>query len=141
MKSRCKIYCVGCSDDVDAELVSGKEVYPHRPDLANIPFWRCPECHNFVGCHYKSANPTRPLGVIATKELKSMRMAIHRQLDSMWRVNGRRNKKLRGEIYRELSERLGVDYHTGNIQSEEDAHKVLNILNEMKGERNEDNNI
>lgn len=137
MKNRCKIYCVGCSEDVDAELVSGKEVYPHRSDLVDIPFWRCPVCHNFVGCHYKSANPTRPLGVIATKKLKRMRMAIHRQLDSMWRINGRKNKKLRGEIYRELSQRLGFDYHTGNIQSEEDAYKVLKILNEMKGEWNE----
>ena len=31
------IFCCGCGVDVVAELVSGKEIYPHRADLYALP--------------------------------------------------------------------------------------------------------
>ena len=64
-----------------ARLTDGKEVYPHRSDLNSLPFWICDRCRNFVGCHHKTKNPTRPLGCIPNKEMKNARKHIHNLLD------------------------------------------------------------
>ena len=61
MKRR-SIFCCGCQRKVDARLTNGEEMYPHRYDLANLPFWKCDVCQNFVGCHHKTKNRTKPLG-------------------------------------------------------------------------------
>lgn len=42
------IFCCGCQTDVQARLTSGREVYPHRDDLASLPFWKCDGCGNTV---------------------------------------------------------------------------------------------
>lgn len=118
------IYCVGCQTDVNAELISGKDVYPSRADLADIPIWRCPNCKNTVGCHHKTNNPTKPLGVIATPELKKKRMKIHAVLDPMWKTGG----FSRQEVYRQLSDDLGYSFHTANIQSIDEANRVIRII-------------
>lgn len=67
------LYCCGCQCLVEARLTTGAEVYPHRDDLAELPFWRCDICKNWVGCHWKTADRTRPLGNIPTKEIKAAR--------------------------------------------------------------------
>ena len=70
------IYCCKCLKNVDAELISGQGAYPQVNDelqqkLWHLPFWRCPTCKNFVGCHHKTKTPTKPLGWIANKIGKS----------------------------------------------------------------------
>lgn len=32
-------------------LVTGKTIYPHRPDLVAKRFWQCAPCDAYVGCH------------------------------------------------------------------------------------------
>jgi hypothetical protein len=71
------IYCCKCGGYVNARLTDGKETYPHRPDLYGLPFWRCDTCKNFVGCHHKTKERTRPLGCIPTKAIKDARKKIH----------------------------------------------------------------
>jgi hypothetical protein len=44
-----KIYCTGCKSDVEARLVDGAEVYPHREDLASLPFWKCAVEKSLIG--------------------------------------------------------------------------------------------
>ena len=68
-----KIWCCGCGKEVDARLTDGAEVYPHRRDLASLPFWKCDACGNFVGCHHKTRERTKPLGCIPTPEIKDVR--------------------------------------------------------------------
>ena len=119
-----KIYCCACEKEVKAKLVSGAEVYAHRTDLKKLPFWQCEMCKNFVGCHYKTKNRTRPLGVIATKEIKNARQHIHKILDPLWKEKG----VPRGKIYAILSEKLGREYHTAEIRSIEEARSVYTIL-------------
>ncbi len=70
------IFCCGCKADVRARLTSGKEIYPHRSDLSSLPFWRCDGCGNFVGCHHKTKDRTRPLGCIPTPEIKEERQRV-----------------------------------------------------------------
>lgn len=115
-----KIYCTGCERDVTARLTDGAEIYPHRPDLHSLPFWKCDTCGNNVGCHHKTKNRTRPLGHISTPELKKARREIHKILDLIWQCG----KITRKDLYAALSDRLGWKYHTAKIRSVEEARNV-----------------
>ena len=119
-----RIYCCACRQDVDARLTSGAEIYPHRHDLAELPFWRCDDCGNHVGCHHQTRNRTQPLGVIATTEIKLARRHIHAILDPIWRSG----KMKRASLYKKISDELGWQYHTGNIRTIEEARKVYVIV-------------
>lgn len=81
-----EIYCSGCGVKVKARLTDGGEIYPHRPDLSDLPFWKCDTCGNYVGCHHKTEDRTRPLGIIATPELRNAKNHIHRILDPLWQT-------------------------------------------------------
>lgn len=121
MTDRRAIFCCGCGKDVSARLTDGETVYPGRPDLAALPFWKCETCGNFVGCHHKTDNPTRPLGCIPTPEIKKARQHIHRILDPIW------NSGLapRGKVYSLLAARMGrKHYHTAEIRTVEEAREV-----------------
>ena len=121
------LYCCGCSADVQARLTDGREVYPHRPDLAGLPFWRCDICRNHVGCHHKTKDRTRPLGVIPTAEMKNARRHIHAILDPIWQ-NGRLS---RGYIYARLTKTLGREYHTGDLRTLDEARTVYRAVQDI----------
>lgn len=121
------IWCCQCAHEVDATLTDGLHVYPHRLDLHALPFWICPTCYNYVGCHNKTANPTKPLGNIPNKEIRAKRQEIHRILDPLWKNKG----VPRGKIYAKLSRELGYEYHTAEIKSLEEAENVLSLVKHM----------
>lgn len=117
------IHCCECNRIVEPRLTDGAEVYPHREDLSELPFWICDECGNFVGCHHKTDNPTQPLGSIPSRLIKMCRKELHSIIDPMWK-NGwisRRN------LYKEISRRVGWEYHTGNVNSEDEADQVKTV--------------
>lgn len=118
------IYCCECQSDIDARLTNGREIYPHRKDLYILPFWKCDNCKNFIGCHHKTKNPTSPLGVIASKEIKNSRIHIHAILDPIWKSKIMTRK----QIYSKISKELGYAFHTANIKSLEEARKVYKII-------------
>lgn len=122
-----QIMCVECGKKVDAVLTNGAEIYPHNSTLADLPFWKCPNCSNYVGCHHKSSNPTRPLGIIPNKELRDIRSSIHRLLDPLW-TSGKFTRK---EVYGKLSDQLGYGYHTAGIRSVDEARDVINLIKIM----------
>lgn len=120
-----EIRCCGCRKDrVKARLTDGREVYPHRKDLADLPFWKCDDCRNFVGCHHKTKNRTKPLGCIPTKEIKNARQHIHKILDPMWQGGWRK----RSELYARISERFGWKYHTAQIRTVEEAREIYKFI-------------
>lgn len=121
------IYCCGCVTEILARLTSGKEIYPHRVDLHDLPFWKCDTCGNYVGCHHKTANGTQPLGVIPTKEIMNARKCIHALLDPLWKTR----KVSRGKIYTKLSKELGYSYHTGEIKCLKEARRIYLIIKEQ----------
>lgn len=118
------LYCVGCARDVQPRLVSGAEVYPHRPDLAEKRFWKCGACGNYVGCH---PGTTRALGNIPTPELRAVRMRIHAIIDPLWRGK----KMRRRQVYARLGEHLGREYHTGEIKSVAEARSILEFASAL----------
>lgn len=127
-KKKMTIYCTGCQKDVEPRLTDGKEIYPHREDLASLPFWKCDTCQNYVGCHHKTKDKTKPLGVIPTKELMNARKHIHELLDPMCKGIPLKRKKL----YKKLSKRLGYEYHTDEIRTIEEARRVYQVLQGYK---------
>lgn len=130
MPKRKAIWCCTCQREVFARLTSGSEIYPRRNDLADIPFWKCDTCGEYVGCHYKTADKYRPLGVISTREIKNARKHIHALLDPMWR-SGQVSRK---NAYAYISRRVGKTYHTGEIKSVDEARAVYKMILELKKE-------
>lgn len=115
-----RLFCCGCGKDVSPRLTDGGEIYPHRQDLADLPFWKCDKCGNHVGCHHKTSDRTRPLGCIPTPEIRNARKHLHSLIDPVWK-SGRME---RNKIYKHLSESLGRKFHTADIRSVEEARKV-----------------
>jgi hypothetical protein len=122
-----KIYCCTCAKDVGARLTNGGEIYPHRPDLRTLPFWKCDTCKEYVGCHHKTDKPTTPLGNIPNAEIRAARKHIHALLDPMWKGGG----QPRGRVYGTLSKRLGYSYHTGEIKTIEEARRIYQEVKTM----------
>lgn len=121
MASSRAIYCANCGCEVQARLTSGAEVYPHRRDLANLPFWRCDACRGHVGCHHKTDDPTRPLGVIPSPALANARQELHKLIDPIWKSG----KCSRSKVYREIAARLGIaEFHTAELRTIEDARSA-----------------
>lgn len=119
------IYCCGCERDVQARLTFGDEIYPSRPDLASLPFWRCDSCRNYVGCHHKTDKPTRPLGCIPTPELRRARGKIHAILDPLWK-SGRIGRR---PLYAKIAERMEQrSFHTSHIRTIEQAREVYRVV-------------
>ena len=115
-----KIFCNACQTKVQCRLTDGSEIYPHRRDLADLPFWIHDACGNYVGCHHKTVNRTNPLGTIPTEETRKARSMVHRHIDPMW------SKGLIGrkELYAKLSAHIGKTYHTANITTMAEAMDI-----------------
>ena len=118
-----RIYCCGCAGDVDARLTDGGEIYPHRPDLRSLPFWKCDACGNFVGCHHKTKNRTAPLGYIPTPELKEARKHLHALIDPIWQSG----KMGRRELYKAISREVGWNYHTAKTRTMDEARAAYRV--------------
>lgn len=117
------IYCCQCRKGIDANLVTGKEIYPHRKDLHRLPFWQCPTCRNYVGCHHKTQDRTRPLGVISTPQMRKAKMGLHETVDRPWQ-SGHLERR---EVYRRMAEHLGVEeFHIGELRSVEEMGEARN---------------
>jgi len=123
------IYCCGCHAEVKARLTSGREIYPHRKDLHDLPFWRC-RCGCYVGCHHETKDRTRPLGNMPTKTLRDARKKIHNLIDPLWKTK----KIARGKLYAMINDRLRYVYHTAEIKTMEDAREVYRIGIAIKAE-------
>lgn len=117
-------YCGEC-----AELVTGKEIYPHRKDLWKKNIYRCSECDAYVGCHPKT---TKPLGRLANSSLRKEKMRAHASFDLIWKSG----KLRRREAYAWLAEQLNIhpDHCHIGMFNEEMCKRVVSL---SKGKCNE----
>lgn len=127
------VYCCGCEKLVEPRLTDGKEVYSHRKDLFDLPFWKCDKCKNFVGCHHKTKDRTRPLGCIPTPELKKERQKLHRLIDPIWQ-DGEMSRK---DLYAYISDKIGWTYHTAKIKTVDEARSIQKIVIDKAAELEE----
>ena len=105
--------CPYCGQDT--ELVTGRQVYPHRRDLWRKQFYVCWPCDARVGCHGTTANP---LGRLANKELRNLKSSAHAAFDPLWRDKGMSRK----EAYAWLSNAMEMsrkECHIGMFNEEQ----------------------
>jgi len=75
-----KVTCPYCAEP--ASLVKGDVIYPHLEQLHKRSYWYCPCVNAYVGCHKGSVNP---LGRLANKSLRKLKMDAHQVFDPIWR--------------------------------------------------------
>lgn len=114
--------CAHCAQP--CRLTDGREVYPHRRDLAALRFWVCDPCDSRVGCHKPGARTdtgesdgTMPLGTAANADLRNARSHVHRLIDPLWRNAPRKQRRTaRRRVYRLLRRIVGtsaLETHVG----------------------------
>jgi hypothetical protein len=86
-----------------AGLFTGKDVYPHRKELAHKLFWVCWSCDAWVGCH-DEGDGHRPLGDLAREDLRDARRAAHDAFDPLWQSGVMK----RADAYAWLSHATGI---------------------------------
>jgi hypothetical protein len=117
------VKCPYCNSE--ANLVTGYEIYPHRPDLADLKAWACRPCDAWVGTH-KNSPEHKPLGRLANAELRKAKMAAHAVFDPLWK-SGRMSRK---EAYSMLSEKMSIpkdQAHIGMFDVDQ-CRAVVNIF-------------
>jgi hypothetical protein len=90
-------------------LVTGREVYPYRPDLFSKLIWRCETCGAYTGCH---PGTTKRVGRLANAETRALKVAAHDAFDALWK-SGRMS---RTKAYAWLRKQTGLperDCHIG----------------------------
>ena len=109
------------------ELVTGKELYPHRHELAEKNFWLCQPCSAYVGCH---RNTTTPLGTLANGTLRKARMRAHAALDPLWQDGS----TPRIEVYKWLAEAMGLHRKETHIALFDEAQcaRLVELVNNRK---------
>lgn len=109
------VVCPYCG--AQAELVTGRRIYPHRSDLAHKHFYLCEPCHAYVGCHPGTCTP---LGTPANADTRTRRALLHQHFDLLWRTG----KLSRKEAYALLRRQMGMTQtqcHIGKFTPEQCA--------------------
>ena len=123
-------YCCECRKDVNCEMVKGDVIYPHRPDLYDLDFVRCPICGNYTG-KYEGEHPTLP-----TAHIRFCRRRAHRALDRIWKDKAKRSK-----YYAFMSKHFGKDFHWGLVRSDDEADEAfeytIHFMSSLIGEEEE----
>ncbi|MCC2248832.1 DUF3268 family zinc-finger domain-containing protein [Virgibacillus sp. AGTR] len=120
--------CPYCGNEV--VLTSNKEIYGR--EFGNGRCYLCRTCGASVGVH-GGKKGTRPLGILATKEMKVLKKACHDLFDPIWK-----SKKVnRGKLYRILASQLDInveDCHFGHFEMDQlfQALKIMSVPNWWK---------
>jgi len=128
--SHVPLICPYCSKQ--AKLVTGDQIYPSWPDLAELNFYLCDSGHEsaYVGCH---PGTTQPLGSLANKKLRQVRSQAHKVFDPIWKSK----QMTRSQAYCWLAERMSIspsECHIGMFDVSQ-CQKVIQIcLNRALGE-------
>ena len=112
------VKCPYCQSQ--AELVTGKVIYPHRQDLHSLNFWRCAPCDAYVACHKPGkgyGDGSRPLGRLANGTLRRAKRDAHEAFDPIWKLGGMKRKDAYVWLAKELG--IGVDEcHIGEFDAD-----------------------
>lgn len=109
-----RLICDYCKQP--AELVDGRAIYDHRPDLASKRFWLCAPCGAWVGCH---PGTSEPLGRLADKALRWRKQLAHAEFDTLWKramaLRGWSKTKARSKAYQWLASQMAMDVRCCHI--------------------------
>jgi len=102
--------CPYCNNP--SKKVTGKAIYPHRPDLFKLVIYQCEPCDAYVGCHGSS---DKPLGLPANKETRKARSRAHRSFDQLWRNHIITSRTLAYKWLRTEMPLTSKECHIGNF--------------------------
>ena len=94
-----------------SKAVKGDVIYPHRPDLAHLNFFRCEPCDAYVGTHRGSG---APLGTLANSAVRKARNGVHAVFDPIWYDSPsspdqyKEQRKKRTGLYAWLAQSMGL---------------------------------
>lgn len=111
--------CHYCHEEV--KKVTGKVIYPHRPDLHEKYFMYCEPCLAYCGTHKDGT----PLGTVAKAPLRKLRNTCHANFDRLWKSGF----MSRPDAYKWLQSKMNMtkeDAHIGKF-NEEQCKKLLTI--------------
>ncbi len=100
--------CPYCKNE--AEWVPNEVVYGKRYGKSWMCWW-CQPCNAYVGCHN---NTKEPLGTMANKGLRALRMKAHAHIDPLWKTG----RISRARMYEALKEMFGREIHIGSSDAE-----------------------
>lgn len=110
------------------------------------PIWECPDpkCDAQCGCHPDGS----PLGTLATKALRQLRMRAHDRFDQLWKpweaqqlaypeedhVIGKLRGAMRGRAYAWLAEQMGTSKDECHIGAMDEAQiaRVIAVLDAQR---------
>ena len=84
------IICPYCQKE--ANWCENKVIYGKNYGKSFMCYY-CDNCDAYVGCHQ---NTKTPLGTMANKELRSLRIKVHAKIDPLWKSG----KMTRKEVYK-----------------------------------------
>jgi ssDNA-binding Zn-finger/Zn-ribbon topoisomerase 1 len=116
------VICPYCGSH--ALLRHSREVYGRTYGF----MWVCtnfPECDAYVGAH---KNSNKPLGTLANKELRDLRVRAHNVFDRVWRQGG----LTRSQAYKLLREKMGMTEDEAHI-AKMNAEQCKRVLAEFRG--------
>lgn len=113
------VKCPYCGNQ--AKWCSNEEVYGRRYGKSYMCYW-CKDCDAYVGCHQ---NSRKPLGTMANKALRKLRMETHALIDPLWKNGG----MSRRAMYQKLSVALGYDVHVGS-SNEQECRAIMRVISE-----------
>ena len=95
--------CPYCNNP--AKWVNNEEIYGKRYGKSYKAYY-CKPCNAYVGCHN---NTRKPLGIMATKEMRDWRIKVHELVDKLWKDG----YWSRGKVYSKLHDFYGRHIHMG----------------------------
>lgn len=97
-----------CSGEPTVTLTSNSAIYGR--EYGDWPYvYLCMLCGASIGTHPHSVYP---LGLMADKETRSLRTALHAIIDPAWKEG----QISRGELYRVMAEGMGLQrFHVGDL--------------------------
>ena len=130
LPSRRRVSCNYCGKA--AGLFAGKEVYPHRPELAERHFWVCWPCDAWVGC-LNRGDGDEPMGELADEALRDARRAAHAAFDPLWQ----QGVMTREAAYEWLAEAMDIPLIRCRIgrMSLADCRRVVELVADRDGRR------
>ena len=102
--------CPYCGHEV--VRTSNKEIYGGR-EYGNGKCYLCRNCRASVGTH---PGGKKPLGILATSEMKELKKCCHGLFDPVWK----KRKLGRGKLYQRLANKLDIDSkdcHFGHFET------------------------
>lgn len=123
------VICNYCGEK--AKFVTGRFIYPTRPDLFSRNFYVCENGHEraYVGCH---DGTSEAFGILADSALRRRKSAAHRAFDPLWRSK----RMSRKAAYAWLASHMGLsakECHIGLFDLDM-CNESIRICNEFKSE-------